>query len=926
MKKGLCIAIFLFGWTLAKASLSKPRDTSVCEGNAAIFSCTSKFHDSLYRWQYSSGSTWINISGSKNDTLVLSAVSYSWNNRNYRCIIDSNATILDSSQSAILTVLTFSLASDSIMASVNPLSCPGHLSKLSIAGGLLGSGATWQWFENSCGGNMIGQGDTLMVQPYEARSYLVRAKGMCNTTPCDSIKIILSNSLSSPPQQIVNSKNWVCPGEKVTLTVIGGNLGTLARWMWYDSCGGKSIDSGTSIQVQPLKDTSVYWVRAVGMCNQTPCDVMTKVVRFGAPQLSTLPDKAICSGASAKLKATIISGNPPYAFEWSPSMGLSLPYADSTLASPLLTTHYLLTVTDKNSCKNFDTLVVKVNALPLLKSNTDTGICIGDSASLKVGGALQYLWSPVIGLNNASKSNPRSSPPSNTLYTVTGTDGNNCKGKTEIKVYVHPRPKAYAGEDVTICQGEKVQLKAEGGDFYLWNNPNILNSIHIPNPIANPSSTLKLKVLVSNSFGCRESDSLWVTVKPLPTINAGRDTALCMGGSLELNASGGKTYFWFPSLGLSETNKANVTATPLSSTTYVVTSTDLNGCVNSDSIKVKIHPLPILSTTNDTAICESGSVLLKTTANHTFYEWKVNGTVISNALSVIVNPPLKGATYQLSVRDQNNCQGMDSVVVSVSPLPKTKILTSDSVVCRNYSWARYGSTSLNISYLWAVDSGTILTGQGTPHILVQWSDRSTKGLVKLTETLTSKPACFANAQIAVTLKKEMAPSRANIVAKANNLQSKTLICLQCNFKNYEWGFEEKRPGSPETITCTGSTWCTYASLDTNTYLYWMRGSDNKLCATKSYFNPPRLIGRINTDLSGSKLDVFPNPGSGTFHVESKFPIQKVLVFNPMGQLVYETWPNNRLNLILEMDTRAKGVYVLMVHTDRGILSSRLLIK
>ena len=65
--------------------------------------------------------------------------------------------------------------------------------------------------------------------------------------------------------------------------------------------------------------------------------------------------------------------------------------------------------------------------------------------------------------------------------------------------------------------------------------------------------------------------------------------AHCSGGSSSLSASGGVTYSWSPSTGLSATNVGNPTAFNTSSTTYTVTVMDGNGCTDTDDVVVIVN-------------------------------------------------------------------------------------------------------------------------------------------------------------------------------------------------------------------------------------------------------------------------------------------------------------------------------------------------
>ena len=97
-----------------------------------------------------------------------------------------------------------------------------------------------------------------------------------------------------------------------------------------------------------------------------------------------------------------------------------------------------------------------------------------------------------------------------------------------------------------------------------------------------------------------------ISVFPLPTANAGLDETICNGSSVGLSASGGNTYTWSPSTGLSSISIPNPIAYPTSTTVYTVTVIDSNGCFNNDMITVNVNPLPIVNYTSHTKCEDSG--------------------------------------------------------------------------------------------------------------------------------------------------------------------------------------------------------------------------------------------------------------------------------------------------------------------------------
>jgi gliding motility-associated-like protein len=88
---------------------------------------------------------------------------------------------------------------------------------------------------------------------------------------------------------------------------------------------------------------------------------------------------------------------------------------------------------------------------------------------------------------------------------------------------------------------------------------------------------------------CTSSDVVDVVFHALPSINAGTDTEVCKGGSIQLNAQGVGTYAWSPAALVNNPAIRNPIATPVTSTTFTVVLTDQFGCKNSDGVLVEVR-------------------------------------------------------------------------------------------------------------------------------------------------------------------------------------------------------------------------------------------------------------------------------------------------------------------------------------------------
>ncbi|PWT96420.1 MAG: hypothetical protein C5B52_15825 [Bacteroidetes bacterium] len=116
----------------------------------------------------------------------------------------------------------------------------------------------------------------------DAKYYRLRVQSASNTNPAciytSNSFFLPLKSLSTPPTAITPSQLTTCPSNPVTLTRVGGSLGTNASWKWYSgSCGGTAVGTGNSISVNPAV-TTTYFVRAEGDCNNTTCATVTITV------------------------------------------------------------------------------------------------------------------------------------------------------------------------------------------------------------------------------------------------------------------------------------------------------------------------------------------------------------------------------------------------------------------------------------------------------------------------------------------------------------------------------------------------------------------------------------------------------------------------------------------------------------------------
>lgn len=368
-------------------------NSSICEGTPTALTVTggSLGTGASYEWyaggcgsggSVASGAT-VNLSPSVTTTYFVRAESAC---NNTSCV---NITI---------NVTSASVAPASIGGTLGI--CTGDATTLSADGGVLGSGASYNWYTVGCGNTLVGTGNTISVSPTSNTQYFVRAEGVCNTTTCATATVSVSDP--STPPLVIDGLNAICLGESTTLTVSGGTLGTGAVHNWYiGGCGGTLIGSGPSITVSPLAGTT-YFVRAEGGCNATVCIAKTVEVNNGSTAPTGISGtNVICVGESTTLSAVggFVGSGAAYAW-YDDVCGGNLVGAGNVLTvSPNFTKTYFLRiegVCNSTSCVSYTVTVNTFSTAPSMVSGAGT-ICNGTPTTLEViggslGTAAQFVW------------------------------------------------------------------------------------------------------------------------------------------------------------------------------------------------------------------------------------------------------------------------------------------------------------------------------------------------------------------------------------------------------------------------------------------------------------------------------------------------------------------------------------------------------
>ena len=490
----------------------------------------------------------------------------------------------------------------------------------------------------------------------------------------------------------------ICAGSSTSIgtTAVSGH-----SYKWTSSPTGYSSTNATN-SVTP-STTTIYIVR--DSVNSSGCiafDSITVTVN-PPPTANAGTDKSICAGNTATIGDTTVSG---HSYKWTSSpSGYSSTTAINTVAPTTTTTYIVRDSINGSACIAYDSVTVTVNPLPTAKAGTDKSVCAGNSASIgdtAVSGH-SYKWTSSPSGYSSTTAINTVAPTTTTIYIVRDSiNASGCIASDSVTVTVNPVPTPNAGSDKSICAGSSASIgsAAVSGHSYKWtSSPSGYTSTAATNTVTPGNTTIYIVRDSIDASGCIASDSVTVTVNPLPTPNAGADKSICAGSSAAIGdtAVSGHSYMWTSSpSGYSSTTATN-TVTPGTTTIYIVRdSINASGCITSDSVTITVNPLPAANVGSSKTICKGDSTSIGANAvSGNTYSWSSSPTGFTSTNSNPTVTPLINTIYYLT---ENNTATGCTKSDSVSILVNRTLNTITKTACNNYTFKGNALTNSGTYY------------------------------------------------------------------------------------------------------------------------------------------------------------------------------------------------------------------------------------
>lgn len=510
-----------------------------------------------FNWQPGGGAT--------EDTVNLSAGVYTVT------ITDANGCTLDSTITVGVTTVVISNAGNDTSY------CSGGSANL-CSSSINATSVTWYQLP---AWTSIGITNCVNVTPpVGSTSYgLIAVNGVCSDT--DTVVV----TVNPVPTVFAGNDTAGCAGD--TISICGS--GTSTSYAWYQLPGWTLVGNTQCVGVSPAAGTTDFAVVGLlGTCSDTDT---VSVTIDSIPVSLAGNDTSFCLGGTA----TLCSGSINAAsIEWYQLPSWTFVNNTNCISTtPVAGVYTFALIATNGVCSDTDTVSVTVNAFPVVFAGNDTASCSGDSLSLCASGANVYLWyqlpawTPV----DTAACIMTSPPVGTTCFTVIGMNGV-CSDTDTVCVTVIQMPTAIAPNDTTYCQNNdsitlcSSSINTASVSWYNISSWTLIDTTACVTVV--PSVGINDYGLIATNGICSDTDTVVVTINASPAVNAGTSVTILSTSTTVLSGSGGGTFTWIPSTGLSDTSIANPVANPSVTTTYTLIVTDLNGCTASDTVRVEV--------------------------------------------------------------------------------------------------------------------------------------------------------------------------------------------------------------------------------------------------------------------------------------------------------------------------------------------------
>jgi gliding motility-associated-like protein len=546
--------------------------------------------------------------------------------------IDVNYSLTFCSSTQVMQLVVNDAAT--VSAGVDQIICETDLVTLS---GVIGGGATSATWASTGTGTF--DDNTNLNTTYTPSAADIAAGNVALTLitddpdgpgPCSVQSSALTVTINPAAIADAGPDQTVCEGSDVT---IAGSVSGAALNPVWSTLGGGTFDDPTDLSTTYFPDgtdVSAGMVQLVlttddpdgpGGCNAAS-DTVEIVINM-LPTVDAGNDQAIAAGNTVNLSGTLGGGansgtwssNGSGAFDDVNSLNtFYTPSAADILAGSVI---LILTTDDPDGpgpcTAQSDLMTVLIVTGNTVIAGVDQNICEGDTVFLSgvaacVNNGTTWTTDGTGSFDDTNVLNTYYLPSANdiaadSILIILSIDDPasslGCLPQSDTMVVkINPTPVANAGTNVTICQGDAVQLTGSGAAFYQWSPSAGLSDPNIPDPMASPNTTTTYVLTVIDDFGCTDTASVTVNVTITDPPAVVSPVTICQDFVSPRLTASGTSINWYTDAALTnlvasgpeyQPGPAELDVTAVGSTTFYATQ-DI-GCGESSAASVVVNVL-----------------------------------------------------------------------------------------------------------------------------------------------------------------------------------------------------------------------------------------------------------------------------------------------------------------------------------------------
>jgi len=893
-----------------------------------------------YQWQSASSAMgpWTNIGVTSGPTFT-TTVSGTF----YRCQLMCNTTVMVTS-SASSQLIVNNPGTPTVTGSSR---CgPGTLTLNATPP----AGSTILWYANATGGVPLATTNNYTT-PYIPATTTYYAAATSGTTPVTAqigSAVTSTDGSTAGPFNIWfrrSTMQFLYTGSEITAAGGGGGIINSLAFNCTALPTYNILNYTVKVKTVPSTMTNLTW-QATGMttvynsANYMPAAVGWQILNFTAPipysagegivvELCWDQTQPTFSGTGGSHQFTNISGR--FLYSWTDGAGTSCGLTGTTASSNLPNVRFGMDVICEGTRQPVTATITPGPAINIAKPAI---VCSGEIGNIIATSApmtnyTTYAWTPNAAdlytnpaattayVAGSSASNVYFKSTTNGLHTyylfASGATPAACTHADTISIWVQPDSVKITASVDSICITGTSTLTLSPSTGYAANSiqwQESTNGLTYNNIAGATGVTYTTPTLTANHFYRAliksTNDTCEMPVKEvvvvIPQLLSVSDSFHCDPGVVTLHVQTGSnsTAYWYAAAtGGTPIGSGSPWTTPSlnASQTYYVSAGSLT-CQTSprQAVQAYIRPKPVVDLGPDGSKCvDVGNGIVLDAGfqpNMPSFLWDNNSTSQVRAVTA-------SGTYYVKVTNQYTCIGTDTVYLTIANNPVINL--NDTTVCNGVTLTLDAGTG-GIEYFWN-------TGQ-----VGQTIDVNSSGSYNV--FVTNAGGCTAADTAQVTMDGELPTINGIQISNNGNMLFQFFAVYPQNVVGYDWDFGDGSPHSNQA-----SPMHEYDSV--GDYIVVLRLSSS--CGFITDTVGAHIVGIRQLNVNKDELTVYPNPSNGQATILNKgdLKMEKVEIYNILGQVVYRSKADSKDKHIINLSNIASGVYTIEIYTDKGTVARKL---